>query len=483
MDKCRLCLATRRNVRSVFDTENDYSLKYVHMITSIANVKIHEADGVTDKICLACRKKLKEAYDFKVQIEKSDAELQNTGNGRKINFYNLKDIKIKVEIEVPKHENNIDEYFKDGETSIHYNDTIIKKVDPEDCNTYIKKENGPLSVLDFLNTIKEESENEFNDDYDVDYKAMSDVDDDDEEYLIPLNKRLKQKKNKKKVINKSTPATNKKVPKYTPVQIKPVYLKDLRVLPTRNDKPKIKKKYCYNKKKSMCNVCGKMTTCINSHILTHTGERSFKCEECGKGFLTANCLKFHVKYRHTTERNFKCDKCVATFASKEALKGHMVRHTDEKSHVCDICNKGFKRKQALKRHKLIHNLANKRVKCDLCNMSFFNKFGLNHHLRIHTGERPYKCEICSQPYSYKHDFNRHCFKKHGVFLKRRSVKIMNEEVLQKERELMRDLMLKINGYIKEGEPLNPFEGPQGYLAFEQAVKALQAKQIPVDFHI
>lgn len=60
---------------------------------------------------------------------------------------------------------------------------------------------------------------------------------------------------------------------------------------------------------------------------------------------------------------------------------------------------------------------------------------------------------------------------------------MNEEVLKRERELMRDLMLKIHGYAKEGEPLNPFDGPQGYLAFEQAVSALQAKQIPIDFNV
>lgn len=92
---------------------------------------------------------------------RSDLALQSSSCCKKINFNNLDDIKIKVEIEVPKQENNVDEYFKDGETSICYNNTIIKKVEPNE--TDVKNEEGPLSVLDFLNTIKDDDENDFND--------------------------------------------------------------------------------------------------------------------------------------------------------------------------------------------------------------------------------------------------------------------------------------------------------------------------------
>lgn len=57
---------------------------------------------------------------------------------------------------------------------------------------------------------------------------------------------------------------------------------------------------------------------------------------------------------------------------------------------------------------------------------------------------------------------------------------MNEEVLKKERVLMRDLLLRVNGVIKDGKPINPFEGPQAALAFELAVKALESRQIPIE---
>lgn len=57
---------------------------------------------------------------------------------------------------------------------------------------------------------------------------------------------------------------------------------------------------------------------------------------------------------------------------------------------------------------------------------------------------------------------------------------MNEEVLAQERIIMKDLLLRIQGIIKDDKPLNPFEGPQAHLAFEQAVKALESNQIAVD---
>lgn len=60
---------------------------------------------------------------------------------------------------------------------------------------------------------------------------------------------------------------------------------------------------------------------------------------------------------------------------------------------------------------------------------------------------------------------------------------MNEEVLKQEKILMGDLILRVNGVIQDGQPINPFDGPQAALAFEQALKALESKQIAVDIQI
>ena len=46
---------------------------------------------------------------------------------------------------------------------------------------------------------------------------------------------------------------------------------------------------------------------------------------------------------------------------------------------------------------------------------------------------------------------------------------------------MRDLSLRAHGIIKGGEIENPFDGPQGALAYEQAMKAIEANKIPIIF--
>lgn len=57
---------------------------------------------------------------------------------------------------------------------------------------------------------------------------------------------------------------------------------------------------------------------------------------------------------------------------------------------------------------------------------------------------------------------------------------MNEEVLAREKLVMKDLMLKAHGIVKDGEPLNPFEGPQGALAFEQAIRTFRKNPLTLN---
>lgn len=61
---------------------------------------------------------------------------------------------------------------------------------------------------------------------------------------------------------------------------------------------------------------------------------------------------------------------------------------------------------------------------------------------------------------------------------------MNEEVLLREREMMREVVRRAQGNLKEGESINPFEdeGPGSHLAFMQVIKAVKNSvvQIPVE---
>ncbi|XP_026328684.1 zinc finger protein 782-like [Hyposmocoma kahamanoa] len=496
MDKCRICLNNRKTIMSIF--ENVKGMCYADMMTAIANVKISKDQQITDKICRMCRRKLKEAYEFKILIEKSDATLCEITNLKKVSFNNLNDIKIKIEIEniidskplVPNY-NDFKLCFQKDINELLYGNTVIKKVEHKHKDVSME----PMPGIKFVKTIKDEpDDHHFDDDYDIDQENYSP--ESDSEYL-PIQELLKKSKRRRyqKHKQKKLRTTNKerKVSKTYRTNIneekmttfikpmKPIYIGDLRLIRTYLKKPKAEtKKQKYQVKARICPHCGLLTKSLNSHMLQHIGEKKFKCDRCEKAFFTNSALQKHL-VKHSATKNYKCDQCTAEFHENVSLKSHMLTHSQEKKHVCDVCSKAFKRRGALRRHLLIHSA--KKIKCEQCNMSFNTKYNMRHHMRVHTGERPFNCEICSQPYSYKHDFNRHCFKKHGVFLKRRSVYVMNEEVLKQEKQLMRDLMLRVSGVIKDDKPLNPFEGPQAARAFEHAVKALENGQIPIDFQL
>ncbi|XP_035458149.2 zinc finger protein 510-like [Spodoptera frugiperda] len=486
MQKCRICLRQRKKLVLLSTKVN--GITFAEMMSAIANVKVSNEDSCCGMLCRNCRVKLIDAYNFKLEIERSEMILQETSNTKRICFSNISDIKIDIEIDtdfkpiLPAMDNFYQKLVETGTNTLSYNDTLIKKIE-NPIEGY--NENNTLSVGEFLNSIKNESDN------DCDYQAYeigaNDYYSESDSNYSNNEGEKKRKKNKKKKHNgwKNSPTERpRKDGPQTVLEkpLKPKYIEDLRLVRAEPEvKPKRNRvKKPRTSKLKVCPYCGKLSKTMDYHILIHTAERKFKCDQCGSAFFTLSVLNSHMK-RHTAIKKFKCDQCIAAFANERELRSHNIMHQDEKKYVCNICNKSFKRKPILKRHMMIHNFGSKPIQCELCPMTFITKYNLRHHMRVHTGERPFKCEICSQPYSYKHDFNRHCLKKHGVFLKRRSVRVMNEEVLQQERALMRELSLRAHGIIKEDEVKNPFDGPQAAQAYEQAMKAIAANKIPIIF--
>ncbi|KAK2706106.1 hypothetical protein QYM36_016207 [Artemia franciscana] len=78
----------------------------------------------------------------------------------------------------------------------------------------------------------------------------------------------------------------------------------------------------------------------------------------------------------------------------------MRTHTGEKPFKCDVCKHSFNVKSNFAMHMRTHT-GEKPFKCDACKRSFTQKGHLAEHMRIHTGEKPFKCDVCKRSFNHK----------------------------------------------------------------------------------
>ena len=160
--------------------------------------------------------------------------------------------------------------------------------------------------------------------------------------------------------------------------------------------------------KFACDTCGTPFMRRGSHevdISCHRRVNMYTCHLCTA--LRASQRERNVPEKMLTSvKRFACSTCGESFARVVHLRVHERKHSRVKPFTCTMCGKSFERVGHLREHELIH-LGVKPFTCTLCGKSFMRVGNLRDHETIHSGVKSCTCTHCGKSFAWARNLTEH----------------------------------------------------------------------------
>lgn len=152
-----------------------------------------------------------------------------------------------------------------------------------------------------------------------------------------------------------------------------------------------------------------LETTLRCHIPTVVKSEPLKEQDENAG----NPLDFRFRALKAEEAEIRCsvggrhscDVCRETFRTFQELEDHTV--DVHKRYLCEHCKKGFTARPNRDRHVRYHT-GERPYKCDLCDLAFFRGDDLKYHRTTrHPTAQPFVCPRCSANFTWGRDLERH----------------------------------------------------------------------------